>query len=64
MSGQRRLFREALAALRSSLMHWNPLADEQPTLGDVVIAIGVFDGMHLGHRALFAIHEKAYFVIF
>lgn len=39
-------------------MHWNPLADEQPSLGDVVIAIGVFDGMHLGHRALFAMARQ------
>ena len=27
-------------------------------MGDVVIAIGVFDGMHLGHRALFAMARQ------
>ncbi len=39
-------------------MHWDPLAQEQPALGDAVIAIGVFDGMHLGHRALFAMARQ------
>ena len=39
-------------------MHINPLADAQAELGEVVIAIGVFDGMHLGHRALFAMARQ------
>ena len=34
-------------------MHWNPLEDASPCLADAVVAIGVFDGMHIGHRALF-----------
>ena len=39
-------------------MHWNPLAEEQPHLGEAVVAIGVFDGMHIGHRALFAMARQ------
>lgn len=35
-------------------MHVSPLVDNDVDMGDVVLAIGVFDGMHVGHRALFA----------
>lgn len=41
-------------AEQSKIMQCSPFADERPSLGDVVIAIGVFDGLHIGHRALFA----------
>lgn len=44
--------------MHDSVIHWDPFAKEQPALGEVVIAIGVFDGMHLGHRALFAMARQ------
>lgn len=36
------------------ILHVNPLEVDALDLGAVVLVIGVFDGMHLGHRALFA----------
>lgn len=35
-------------------MRCDPAADSLPELGAAVVAIGVFDGMHIGHRAIFA----------
>lgn len=32
----------------------NPVEGETPRFGDAVLVIGVFDGMHIGHRTLFA----------
>lgn len=40
-------------------MHVNPIAHDAVDLGDAIFAIGVFDGMHVGHRALFAAARKA-----
>lgn len=37
-----------------NITHLDPLAQELSFLGEAVCAIGVFDGMHLGHRAIFA----------
>lgn len=33
-------------------------AATMPALGDAVVAIGIFDGMHLGHRALFSLARE------
>ncbi len=44
------------ASARGALISFNP-ADENaacPNLGPAVLSIGVFDGVHLGHRALIA----------
>lgn len=35
-------------------MRCDPSADVLPALGEAVLVIGVFDGMHIGHRAIFA----------
>lgn len=35
-------------------MRVDPAAGVLPALGDAVLVIGVFDGMHIGHRAIFA----------
>ncbi len=45
-------------ALSEAVMHWNPLTGKQAHLGEHVVAIGVFDGMHIGHRALFAMARQ------
>ncbi len=45
-------------ALSEAVMHWNPLEGEQVHLGELVVAIGVFDGIHIGHRALFAMARQ------
>lgn len=38
----------------STIYHCSPFDDVLPTFGDAVLVIGVFDGVHIGHRALFA----------
>lgn len=35
-------------------MHCDPFSKDQPSLGEAVIAIGIFDGLHIGHRTVFA----------
>ena len=34
------------------IIHWNPLSGEPLGLGAVVLSVGVFDGVHVGHRFL------------
>lgn len=41
------------------ILQVNPFAHEKVDMGDVVLVIGVFDGMHVGHRALFAEAREA-----
>lgn len=41
------------------ILQVNPLDHKKVDLGDVVLVIGVFDGMHVGHRALFAQAREA-----
>lgn len=38
----------------SIIYHCSPFDDALPTFGNTVLVMGVFDGVHLGHRALFA----------
>lgn len=38
--------------LSEQIIKWNPSNPEVFDLGDAVIAIGIFDGLHIGHRAL------------
>lgn len=38
--------------LSERIVRWDPFAQEPPGLGPCVVAIGIFDGMHLGHRGL------------
>ena len=40
------------------IVRWNPLLHDPISLGRAVVAVGIFDGLHLGHRALLS--EAAY----
>lgn len=39
---------------REHIVHSSPFESRAVSFGDVVLAIGIFDGLHIGHRALFA----------
>lgn len=38
--------------MSEQIIEWDPFSGEEPALGDAVVAIGIFDGLHVGHRAL------------
>ena len=52
----RRSFPEVSSALARAgdIMRCDPTGDMPTGLGDAVLVIGIFDGMHIGHRAIFA----------
>ena len=55
-SALRRSFPEVSSALARAgdIMRCDPMGAMPAGLGDAVLVIGIFDGMHIGHRAIFA----------